>query len=514
MMARGRRSKKEPCTVCKKVDLIVSDSDDNEPTSWVQCNLCDLWSHAACLNISPDFYAFLCDGYNEYVKVQIQCPACLSSNSELQTQTPRLPLVHSNSAFDLTDNSENHDDNVASIENNYRLVYGYRDVMSNMFQFDFWYNGVLFNSVEHCYQFLKARYQKNFLLAEQVRRAKSSIAAKKLSRQLRDATDAERESARNLMKRLLREKFNQCAPFRDELRKSGANMLIHSTYAKDTFWASGLRHDQPGPIPSRLPGKNVMGCILMELREEMNNGSLKPRIGRKQNQQPRAKPVVCFHCQKVGHKRMNCHFYNSVSVNSNLISSYHPGGRVSSKISNGFGGNVRDYSSFPAVNMRRRQNNVASSSRRAGNYSHAVKRPNFDFNVNDFPALNDVQLNGRGNFNPFINAAYFNSNAFNSGRLGNLGPNQMVPNNFGYGQPPPSYLSQPNPNHIPLLPNQPAQVRLNQPPQGQLNYNPALYGGFVSDENAYVAPFDYLDSASYPFLGQSQAVPPVTRQQA
>jgi len=76
-----------------------------------------------------------------------------------------------------------------------------------------------------------------------------------------------------LMKHILEQKYNQCAPFREAL-KSGF-VYVESTY--DDFWACGLmKHMLPKkakgctlhvvPRPDKkYPGQNVLGSMLTEL---------------------------------------------------------------------------------------------------------------------------------------------------------------------------------------------------------------------------------------------------------
>lgn len=515
------------CSVCNAEETADSDSE----ILWLGCSFCANWAHASCLSVAPE----VCNSINKNPHVLIKCDSCLSSSQS--TQTPRMPRENPNisrfmSAVDLASGGD--PDPV--------IVYGYKDPLSNMYPFNFLYNGILFNSVEQCYQFLKARFQGNLQLADQILWAPSSLVAKKLSKHLRPSTDSERNSARRVMERLLDQKAHQCPAFRDKLRKSGTAALIHSTYPSDKFWASGLKHDHPDPVPTDLPGSNVFGELLMALRQNLKDEDayLRRSKPRRQptnaptaNRQPATSNIVCYSCKKPGHKSNNCRFnnYRSHLFNSHTNVSryfYNPSQREHAN-SNRFQSSYRPRQSHDHNVSGMQRCDRLSGSYNDNMYSDNMLRNNTgrsDVSLGQGPPLpppaNPSQLCGVGQSQ--------NSNGPPAKSLGQAPPAPQPKNlihsqgqsqnlisnlNQGYGHPN-TYLAHPG---MALVP-QPHQQHVPQPSHGglaqgqnQITFNPAYYGGYV-DENAYIAPFDYLDYSSYPFLGQRQMVPTVVRQHA
>jgi hypothetical protein len=72
------------------------------------------------------------------------------------------------------------------------------------------------------------------------------------------------------MEQILTKKAEQLPAFRDALINSGESRLVHSTYPKDVFWGSGLFfYDHKGAEMKDLPGQNVFGMLLMEVRQKL-----------------------------------------------------------------------------------------------------------------------------------------------------------------------------------------------------------------------------------------------------
>ena len=158
----------------------------------------------------------------------------------------------------------------------HQLFAGKHDPLSNFWVFPFKYRGQLYASAEHAYQCMKARCANKPKIEQAIHEAKTPAAAKLLSRHLKMSIDdsiAWDEHRVALMKHILEQKYNQCAPFREAL-KSGF-VYVESTY--DDFWACGLmKHMLPKkakgctlhvvPRPDKkYPGQNVLGSMLTEL---------------------------------------------------------------------------------------------------------------------------------------------------------------------------------------------------------------------------------------------------------
>ena len=73
------------------------------------------------------------------------------------------------------------------------------------------------------------------------------------------------------MKQIIRRKF-ECVPrYRHELMK--AKLTIVEAVPGDNFWSCGLSKEEVGWWnPENWPGRNIMGNLHMELRDEVRRG--------------------------------------------------------------------------------------------------------------------------------------------------------------------------------------------------------------------------------------------------
>jgi predicted NAD-dependent protein-ADP-ribosyltransferase YbiA (DUF1768 family) len=149
-------------------------------------------------------------------------------------------------------------------------VKGAIDPLSNFFPFDMDCDGIHSKSVEHVLQFVRAADCGKLTLARQIWNAADAPEVKRLVK--RNPLPSRPEFDIPLMRHLLEIKFEQCTLFRDALRDSGDAMLLHSTYASDRVWATGLNfydvdeHKRCMDNGCSFPGENVHGLLLTELR--------------------------------------------------------------------------------------------------------------------------------------------------------------------------------------------------------------------------------------------------------
>jgi ribA/ribD-fused uncharacterized protein len=121
------------------------------------------------------------------------------------------------------------------------------------------YNGHAYQSVEHAYQAQKSR---DPILQKIIRDQPTPATAKKAARSVPLRPDWEQIKI-PLMLELLREKFSQ-EPERSILLSTGEETLVEGNWWKDTFW---------GQCPIGT-GENWLGRLLMEVRDELKEGSL------------------------------------------------------------------------------------------------------------------------------------------------------------------------------------------------------------------------------------------------
>lgn len=204
-----------------------------------------------------------------------------------------------------------------------RIVYGAADPLSNMFAFDFWVNNCRFKSLEQVYHYDRAYRQGKPGLAHQILQTSNPFLCKKLARPLQKQPVADVE----LMRSLLRLKLDQCDVFRNSLVETIGKTILHSTHKGDTFWCTGLEHDDIDAHNGTFTGKNKFGMLLTELRDSSlkiqcegndNNVSLlnKSVSFPSQFNVLTANQSRCNNCFETGHSQASCGFKRQVFCRS------------------------------------------------------------------------------------------------------------------------------------------------------------------------------------------------------
>lgn len=183
------------------------------------------------------------------------------------------------------------------------IVKGANDPLSNFFTFRFLIDGIKFNSLEQAYQYFKAVKCFQFQLAQRILNARSSAECKKLAKFLHLPSVV----THSLMSMLLREKYLQCSRFRHALRVSGDKELLHSTYPADRSpYCTGLHFRDIERHRSRdFSGLNHFGRMLMNLRQtagssaEMKNYFCGPDGQHEVSE-------MCFSCNSSSHSTIDC----------------------------------------------------------------------------------------------------------------------------------------------------------------------------------------------------------------
>ena len=132
-----------------------------------------------------------------------------------------------------------------------------------------YYKDKCFSSSEHAYQWQKAITVGDFDAAERIFEAPDGYVAKKISLRLnKQRLDIwRRYCSVRVMKKIAQAKFESVEEFRKELIDSRGMYLIEAT--TDTFWGVGFLTNVAACCkPQYWPGENVMGRILMEIRDK------------------------------------------------------------------------------------------------------------------------------------------------------------------------------------------------------------------------------------------------------
>ena len=125
------------------------------------------------------------------------------------------------------------------------------------------------SSVEHPYQWAKMMSIGNNTLADEIVRSTSAKQAKSIANRVPFYELDDWNSKKiTVMKDILFAKWTACAPFRRALLNTRGLHIIEGTI--DPYWGAGVSPDIAATMHSdHLKGRNVLGTLLVELREAM-----------------------------------------------------------------------------------------------------------------------------------------------------------------------------------------------------------------------------------------------------
>jgi ribA/ribD-fused uncharacterized protein len=133
--------------------------------------------------------------------------------------------------------------------------YGEYAFLSNFYECEVMYDGILFPTAEHAYQAAKTTFQHQRLA---ILNCETPGQAKRMGRRvsLRDGWD---EMKIDAMRRIVRDKFKRNPALCKRLIETGDRDLVEGNYWGDNFWGK-----------ANSDGLNWLGKILMEVREELS----------------------------------------------------------------------------------------------------------------------------------------------------------------------------------------------------------------------------------------------------
>jgi hypothetical protein len=140
--------------------------------------------------------------------------------------------------------------------------------LSNMSEHPIEVDGVKFPTVEHYFQAMKAKLFADEEMYEKILKAKTPKAAKALGKKVQNLIpekwDAEKDM---IMEKGLRAKFVQHPELRKQLLETG-DKVIGEANPRDGYWGIGSgRESDKSRTPSKWRGKNMLGKLIMKLRE-------------------------------------------------------------------------------------------------------------------------------------------------------------------------------------------------------------------------------------------------------
>ena len=156
------------------------------------------------------------------------------------------------------------------VENKKGLVFqGHHSCLSNMFEVEVMYEGKEFNSAETAFQYKKAEVNGKPELAKKIRNCEDAYKAKRMNRYMKESEEWNGKKDQ-IMKEIVKAKFSQNKKIQQTLRQSGDMKLCEGT--SDKYWGCGIPIARSSIIElKKLPGKNKLGSILMEVRSELSN---------------------------------------------------------------------------------------------------------------------------------------------------------------------------------------------------------------------------------------------------
>lgn len=142
---------------------------------------------------------------------------------------------------------------------------GVYDFLSNFYRCEFNYLGKIWSSSEHAYQAMKTKDPDE---REKIRKAPTPGKAKRLGQQVLNL-DPEWELIKaTIMYRILKQKFGQNPDLAKKLLRTGDMHLVEGNNWHDNTWG-----DCWCEKCEKIEGKNWLGNILMQLREDIKKGN-------------------------------------------------------------------------------------------------------------------------------------------------------------------------------------------------------------------------------------------------
>ncbi len=142
---------------------------------------------------------------------------------------------------------------------------------SNMFEAPMQIDGVTFPTVEHYFQWSKAKLFGDADIEAKIMKSPSPKSVKAYGRKVKNFKPADWEQRKDIvMKTAIRAKFTQHPELRKKLLDT-KDAPLGEANPRDKYWGIGTGADTTkANAPSKWPGKNKMGEFLMELRKELS----------------------------------------------------------------------------------------------------------------------------------------------------------------------------------------------------------------------------------------------------
>ena len=228
---------------------------------------------------------------------------------------------------ELSANKRNESDNVTNVPTmigffHENEAYG---CFSNWFPAEFDYAGRHFANSEQFMMYHKVLMFHKYDLADQIMRTSNPAKCKKIAGQKFPEFDSElwEKTCRTIVKRGIKAKFSQNADILKTLLGTG-NALLAECSPYDKKWGIGIDiNDSDRRIIAKWKGKNLLGRILMEVREELSQEIQSSPDGKLKYVEARnLEPIKEWHMTAGELKRIP-QFYNAIHAYSDTLKGYH-----------------------------------------------------------------------------------------------------------------------------------------------------------------------------------------------
>ena len=145
---------------------------------------------------------------------------------------------------------------------------------SNMSEHPVTLDGVKYPTVEHYFQAMKAQEFGDTTMYDKIVKSRTPKAAKALGRKVANFAVETWEAKRDaFMEQAVRTKFVQHPSLRVQLMETGDKMIGEAD-PRDSYWGIGTSMNlEKAKYPSKWRGKNMLGKLLMKLRDEFTKES-------------------------------------------------------------------------------------------------------------------------------------------------------------------------------------------------------------------------------------------------
>lgn len=142
--------------------------------------------------------------------------------------------------------------------------------LSNMYEAPIQVDGITFPTVEHYFQWSKAKMFGDAEMEKKILKTPSPKSVKTFGKKVKDFKEEEWTAKKdNVMRIAVKAKFTQHPELRKKLQETG-DKRIGEANPRDKYWGIGTGADtSKAKDPSKWPGKNVLGKILEEIRTEL-----------------------------------------------------------------------------------------------------------------------------------------------------------------------------------------------------------------------------------------------------